>query len=121
MADPIDPRLFASSLPPRQAYTAAPQHSAGHPYYHQQPPHLAQPAPLGAALDPALETSPTGPEESPEEYEHEDDDGDHDGCAIHARALRLYADVHAAITPRRGLPNPPATASGPAHATRVAD
>jgi hypothetical protein len=84
MADPIDPRLFASSLPPRQAYTAAPQHSAGHPYYHQQPPHLAQPAPLGAALDPALETSPTGPEESPEEYEHEDDDGDHDGCAIHA-------------------------------------
>jgi hypothetical protein len=95
MADPIDPRLFASSLPPRQTYTAAPQqHSAAHPYYlaasaHQQPPHLAQPAPLGAALDPALEqTSPTGPEASPDDYdEREDDEGDHDGCVACHGAL----------------------------------
>jgi hypothetical protein len=94
MADPIDPRLFASSLPPRQNYTAAPQPAAaGHPYYlstptHQQPPHLSQPAPLGAALDPALEqTSPTGPGASPEDYEHEEDEGDHDGCGATDRAL----------------------------------
>ena len=83
MADPIDPRLYVSSHPPRsQAYTAAPPHNAGQPYYlaapsHQQPPHLSQPAPLGGALDPALEqTSPTG--ESPEDDDHEEDD--HDGC-----------------------------------------
>jgi hypothetical protein len=94
MADPIDPRLFASSLAPRQTYTAAPQHNAAHPYYlansaPQQSPHLAQPAPLGAALDPALEqTSPTGPEASPDEYdEHEDDEGDHDGCVTYDGAL----------------------------------
>jgi hypothetical protein len=81
MADPIDPRLYASSVPPRhQPYPAQPPNNAGHPYYlstptHQQVPHVSQ-APLGAALDPALEqTSPRGPDGSPEE-EHEDD-GDH--------------------------------------------
>lgn len=81
MADPIDPRLFSSSLPPQsQSYTAAPQHNAGHPYYlsaQQQPPQL-QTAPQ--ALDPALDqTSPTGPEASQDEDEQ--DDGDHDDHA----------------------------------------
>lgn len=86
MADPIDPRLYASSLPPRsQPYTAAPPNTTGQPYYlsasahQQQPPHLSHAAPLGAALDPALEqTSPTGPA-SPEEEDERDDGGDHDG------------------------------------------
>jgi hypothetical protein len=89
-SDPqIDPRLFAASLPPRtQSYTAAaPQHpTAGHPYYYaqqpqqQQPPPLSQHAPL-TALDPTLQqTLPTGPEESHDEDEHEDDDG----YAMHA-------------------------------------
>jgi hypothetical protein len=81
----LDPRLFA---PPRnQPYTAVPQHNASQPYYlstptHQQPPHLSQTTPLGAALDPALEqTSPTGPEASQDEDEHEDD-GDQDGYVM---------------------------------------
>jgi hypothetical protein len=83
----LDPRLFASSLPPRtQSYPGAPQHnSAAHPYYlspptHQQPAQLPQPAPLGA-LDPTLEqTSPTGPEASQDDDE-QDEDGDLDGYA----------------------------------------
>ncbi|KAF2822633.1 hypothetical protein CC86DRAFT_300327 [Ophiobolus disseminans] len=70
-------------IPP--SYTAAPPHNAGHPYYlaaHQQPPQLSQTAPLGAALDPALDqTSPTGIDASQDEDEHDDDDGDHD---VHA-------------------------------------
>jgi hypothetical protein len=82
----LDPRLFA---PPRnQPYTAAPPHGASQPYYLsasalQQPPHLSQNAPLGAALDPALEqTSPPGPEASQDEDEH-DEDGDHDEYVVH--------------------------------------
>lgn len=87
MADPIDPRLYASSIPPRnQPYPAQPPSNAGHPYYlstptHQQAPHLSQ-TPLGAALDPALEqTSPRGLDASPDEDEHEDD-GDLDGYVM---------------------------------------
>ncbi|KAF1846324.1 uncharacterized protein K460DRAFT_286653 [Cucurbitaria berberidis CBS 394.84] len=87
MADPIDPRLYASSLPPHtQSYTPAPQHNAGQPYYlpsgsQHQAPQLSQPAPLSHALDPALQqTSPTGPEASLDEDE-QDDEGDHDGSA----------------------------------------
>ncbi|KAF2852513.1 hypothetical protein T440DRAFT_392138 [Plenodomus tracheiphilus IPT5] len=91
MADPIDPRLFASALPPRaQAYTAAPQHSAGQPYYLPTPPHPhhqpgpqpSQPAPPSNALDPALEqASPTGPAAAHDDDldDDGDDDGDHDG------------------------------------------
>ncbi|KAL6704461.1 hypothetical protein ACN47E_008205 [Coniothyrium glycines] len=89
MTDPhqIDPRLYASSLPPAQPYTAAPQHSAAQPYYLPSPTHH-QPAPLpappGNALDPALgHTPPTGPQPPLDDDEHDDDDeGDHDG--IHA-------------------------------------
>lgn len=91
MADPsIDPRLYASSLPQRtqsqsQSYTAAPQHSAAHPYYlpasnQQQPPQLSQASPLSAALDPALgQASPAIHDDSQDEDGH-DGDGD-DGCA----------------------------------------
>ncbi|CAO2649911.1 Nn.00g012030.m01.CDS01 [Neocucurbitaria sp. VM-36] len=86
MADPIDPRLYASSLPPRsQSYTSTPQHNAGQPYYlptatQHQAPQLSQPTPLSNTLDPALEqTSPTAPEVSQDEDEH-DEDGDHDGA-----------------------------------------
>ncbi|KAH7377266.1 hypothetical protein BKA66DRAFT_422207 [Pyrenochaeta sp. MPI-SDFR-AT-0127] len=85
MADPIDPRLFASSLPPRtQSYTSASQHNPGQPYYlpsptQHQAPQLSQPAPLNNALDPALEQpSSAGPDASQDEDEH-DDEGDHDG------------------------------------------
>lgn len=87
MADPIDPRLFASSIPPRpQSYTSGPQHNAGQPYYlpsptqHQGPgAQPSQPPPLSNALDPALgHPSPSGPEASHDEDDHEDD-GDHDG------------------------------------------
>jgi hypothetical protein len=94
MADPIDPRLYAPSLPPRsQPYTTAPQHNASHPYYlstptHQQGRHVSQQTtPLGPTLDPALaQTSPSGPEASPEDDEHDDDDddGEHDGCVLPA-------------------------------------
>jgi hypothetical protein len=87
MADPIDPRLYASSIPPQnQPYPAQPPNNAGQPYYlstptNQQPAHPSQP-PLGAALDPALEqTSPRGPERSPDEDEH-GDDGEHDGYVM---------------------------------------
>jgi hypothetical protein len=91
MADPIDPRLFSSSLQPQaQTYTAGPQQqqqqqSAGHhPYYHaaiQQPSRLS--LSHASPLDPALnQTSPTGPQASQdEEDEHEDDGEDHD---VHA-------------------------------------
>lgn len=87
MADPIDPRLYASSLPPRaQAYTAAPPHNAGQPYYlpsasqHQTPP-LSQPAPLPNTLDPALEqATPTGHESHDED--EQDDEGEHDGYVM---------------------------------------
>jgi hypothetical protein len=88
MADPIDPRLYASSIPPRnQPYPAQPPNNAGHPYYlstpthQQQPPHLSQ-TPLGAALDPALEqTTPQGQDGSPED-DDEDDHIDHDGYVM---------------------------------------
>lgn len=84
MADPaIDPRLQQfSSLPPRslapQSYAAAPaqplQHSAT-PYYLPAA-NNAQPRPSN--IDPAFEqTSPTGPEESHDEDDH--DDGELDG------------------------------------------
>lgn len=76
--DSIDPAL----LPPRsQAYTSAPQHNGGHPYYlstptYQQPPQQSAPT---SALDPALgQTSPIGREGSPDDDDQEDD-GDHDG------------------------------------------
>lgn len=91
MADPIDPRLYASSVPPRaQSYTSAPQHNAGQPYYlpattQHQAPQLSQPAPLSNALDPALEqTSPTGAEGSQDDDEDGEDgeDGDHDGYVM---------------------------------------
>lgn len=102
MADPIDPRLFASSsLPPRPpAYTAAPQHNPAQPYYlptpshHHAGPPLSQPAPPSNALDPALEQTPqSGPEGDHEDddhdddhnhdhnHDHRDDDADHDGTA----------------------------------------
>ena len=88
MADAIDPRLYASSLPPRtQSYTAAPQHTAAQPYYlpsatQHQSPTLAQPGPLSGALDPALEqSSPPGPEGSHDEDEP-DDEADHDGYVV---------------------------------------
>lgn len=85
MSDPqLDPRLFASTLPPRTAsYQGAPQHSStAHPYYlspptHQQPAQLSQPAPLGA-LD--SQTSPTGAEASQDDDE-QDEDADVDGYA----------------------------------------
>lgn len=98
MADPIDPRLFASALPPRpQSHTNAPQHNAGQPYYlpsptqHQGPgAQLSQPAPLSAALDPTLEqTSPTGPEGS---HDEDDDDGDHDGTHETPGSAKLPGD-----------------------------
>ena len=105
MADhEIDQRLFASASsvqPSRpQIYTSAQQQNTGHPYYlpsptaqHHaqslpQPPQLSQlsqPAPLGNILDPALEqTSPTGPEASHDDDDHEDD-GDHDGYVVEAQ------------------------------------
>lgn len=87
MADPIDPRLYASSIPPQnQPYPAQPPNNAGHPYYlstpaNQQSAHPSQPPP-GAALDPSLEqTSPIGPEQSPDDDEH-GDDGEHDGYVM---------------------------------------
>jgi hypothetical protein len=94
MADPIDPRLYASSLPPRtQSYTSAPQHNTGQPYYlpsptqHHAPQQLPPPAPLSHSLDPALEqTSPTGPAESHDEDDG-DDDGDQDGYVKHSNEL----------------------------------
>ena len=96
MADPIDPRLYASSLPPRsQSYTSTPQHNAGQPYYlptatQHQAPQLSQPTPLSSALDPALEqTSPTGPEVSQDEDE-QDEDGDHDGYVIPLATTAAY-------------------------------
>ncbi|KAL6161674.1 hypothetical protein ACJQWK_08456 [Exserohilum turcicum] len=107
----IDPRLFASasSVPPRsqQLYTSAPQQTSGHPYYlpsptaqhhsqAQQPPQLSQlsqPAPLANILDPALEqTSPTGPEASHDDDEHEDE-GDHDGVHDTPGSVKSPADL----------------------------
>ncbi|KAF2186429.1 hypothetical protein K469DRAFT_706396 [Zopfia rhizophila CBS 207.26] len=89
MTDPnLDPRLFASALPPRnlsQPYPsgAALQNSApGHqPYYlptatHPQPPQHTQAAPPD--LDPTLEqASPAGHEGSDDENDHEPE-GDHE-------------------------------------------
>ncbi|KAF1830277.1 hypothetical protein BDW02DRAFT_609106 [Decorospora gaudefroyi] len=104
----IDPRLFtsASSLPPRtqQLYTSAPQQQqdqAGHPYYTQhqpQPPHLPQPAPHGSILDPALgQTSPTGPEASHDDEEH-DDEGEPDGPHSHTGLPTMaHADTNSAL------------------------
>ncbi len=89
MTDAIDPRLYATSLPPRtQSYTSAPQHNPGQPYYlpsptqHQSPP-LSQPTPLSnTPLDPALEqTSPSGREGSHDE-DDDGDDGDPDGYVM---------------------------------------
>ncbi|KAH5473330.1 hypothetical protein HBI64_005010 [Parastagonospora nodorum] len=97
MADPIDPRLYASSIPPQnQSYPAQPPNNAGQPYYlstptNQQPAHPSQP-PLGAALDPALEqTSPRGPERSPDEDEH-GEDGEHDGTFTTPGSARAHDD-----------------------------
>ncbi|CAN9135900.1 hypothetical protein CUC08_Gglean003025 [Alternaria sp. MG1] len=113
MADhEIDPRLFASASsvqPSRpQIYTSAQQQNTGHPYYlpsptaqHHaqslpQPPQLSQlsqPAPLGNILDPALEqTSPTGPEASHDDDDHEDD-GDHDGAHGTPGSAKSPADL----------------------------
>lgn len=85
MADPIDPRLQYTSLPPRtlpQSYTASSNlqnNGAAHqPYYLPATNH--QHAPPSTALDPALEEPSPGLHEASTDNEN-DADGDHDGSS----------------------------------------
>ena len=82
MADPIDPRLQYTSLPPRaipQSYTASStlqnNGAARQPYYLPATNH--QHAPPSTALDPALEEPSPGLQEASTDNEN-DADGDHD-------------------------------------------
>lgn len=129
MADenPIDPRLYATSLPPAQAqsFAPAPQHSASQPYYLPSPTqHHAPPlsAPLGSSLDPALEqTSPAGPATVHDDDE-QDDDGDHDGYVLLERPQRVFCRlIHSEYTPPLGLQSRQATSSAHERVIRVAD
>ncbi|KAJ4300014.1 hypothetical protein N0V90_005263 [Kalmusia sp. IMI 367209] len=135
MADPIDPRLQFSALPPRslaQSYTAGPPqplHTSASPYYLPAPNngHHAQLQTGPATIDPALEqTSPAGQDSSHDEDDH--DDGDHDGITTPPTRKRqkkadsrvaelerkidaLTATLHA----QKGAPEPPRPYPGMPH------